>query len=174
MCAAFAEHFVSAFRLATLGRCYTEAKELTDLQAKHRLLTQKQQKPWKLNHKILPHLWALLKEKGFWRNVQLGSKETHILDAVSSCRITLLNCKEIVLIPCLIQNSSIWEFKDSWIKILPNIQYDLPKHNRAFTRMLVFLCFFKSEQTPYLRRWFQKGSAGSTRGPTKQTAVMTN
>lgn len=76
-------------------------------------------------------MWALLKEKGFWRNVQLGSKETHILNAVSTRRITLLSCKEIVLIPCLIQNSSICEFKDSWIKILPNIQYDLPKHNQA-------------------------------------------
>lgn len=79
------------------------------------------------------------KEKGFWRNLQLGCKETHILDAVSACKITLLSCKEIVLIPCLIQNSSTCKFKDSWIKILTNIQYDQHKHNKICTRRLAFL-----------------------------------
>lgn len=101
-------------------------------------------------------MWALLKEKGFWRNVQLGSKETHILDAVSTHRITLLSCKEIVLIPCLIQNSSICEVKDSRIKILPTIQYDLPRHNQACTRMLIILYFFRSEQNLYLKPGFRR------------------
>lgn len=32
----------------------------------------------------------------------------------------------------------------------------------------------RSEQTMHLKRWCQKGSSGSIRGPAKQTAVMTN
>lgn len=32
----------------------------------------------------------------------------------------------------------------------------------------------RSEQTVHLKRWCQKGSSGSIRGPAKQTAVMTN
>lgn len=68
-CAAFAEHFVSASRLAPLGLCYTEAKEFMDLQAKQRLLTQKQQKPWKLTTKaylMCEHCWERTFSEGMF------------------------------------------------------------------------------------------------------------
>lgn len=68
-CAAFTEPFVSALRLAPLGRCYTKAKDFMDLQAKHRLLTQKQQKPWKLTTKaylICENCWKRKVSEGMF------------------------------------------------------------------------------------------------------------
>lgn len=66
---AFTECSMSAFRLAPLGLCYTETKAFMDLQAKHRLLTQKQQKPWKLTTKaylMCEHCWKRKASEGMF------------------------------------------------------------------------------------------------------------
>lgn len=64
-------------------------------------------------HKSLPHVsTAVLGEREVSAGVFSLAAKKHTPDAAGACTITALSCKEIVLIPCSIQNSSIRAFKD--------------------------------------------------------------